>query len=87
MPLRQVQGRSLGLVVAVSSTLPFCHVVIEGSDKVNCLVRLSSLKREDVVFPARPQPYYTAVERVNYNTWDEVHGLITTTPVELSVAA
>lgn len=79
--------KGLGLVVAVSSTLPFCYAVVEGADKVNRLVRLSSLKRDEVVFPALPQHYVTQTERVAYGTWDEVHALIPAQPVVLAVAA
>ena len=66
----------LGLVVAVSSTLPFCYAVVEGPDRVNHRVYLRDLTRGEVVFPAEPQPYATRTERVSYNFWDEVHALI-----------
>lgn len=68
--------RGLGLVVAVSSTLPFCYAVVEGADKVTRLVRVASLKRDEVVFPAVAQPYETRTERVAYGVWDEVHSLV-----------
>lgn len=68
--------RGLGLVVAVSSTLPFCYAVIKGADKSTPLVRIASLKREEVVFPAVAQPYEMSMQRVAYGVWGEVHSLI-----------
>ena len=76
----------LGLVTAVSSTLAYCYALIEGADRVRRLVPLTDLVRDNVTFPAQPQPYYTAIERVAYDTWDEVHALITA-PVALAMAA
>ena len=78
--------KGLGLVVAVSSTLPFCYAVVESADKVTRLVRVASLKREEVVYPSEMQPFETRTERVAYGVWDEVHSLIPATQV-LAVAA
>ena len=66
----------LGLIVAVSSTLFACYAVVEGDDRVNRCVPLADLKRDEVTFPAEPQPYVTRTERVSYGTWDEVHSLV-----------
>ncbi len=80
--------QDLGLVVAVSSTLPFCYAVVEGADRVSRRVLLADLKRDEVVFPAEAQPYVTRTERVDYGVWDEVHSLIPVSlPVVLAVAA
>jgi hypothetical protein len=79
--------RNLGLVVAVSSTLPFGYAIVEGTDRVNHRVAFSALKRDEVVFPLELQPFATRVERVSYGVWDEVHSLIPAQPVVLAVAA
>ena len=79
--------RGLGLVVAVSSTLTYGYAIVEGADRVNHRVAFSDLKRDEVVFPAQPQPFTTRVERVSYGTWDEVHSLIPAQPVVLAMAA
>ena len=79
--------RDLGVVVAVSSTLPFCYAITLGADGVNRRVALVDLRRDEVVFPAQPQPYRTQTERVAYGTWDEVHALVPASPVALAVAA
>lgn len=65
----------LGTLTAVSSTLPYCYAVVEGSDGTRQVVPLADLRRDEVTFPVSPQPFYTAVERVSYGTWDEVHAL------------
>ncbi len=79
--------RGLGLVVAVSSTLTYCYAIVEGADRVNHRVAFRDLKRDEVVFPAEPQPFVTRVERVSYGVWDEVHSLVPAQPVVLAVAA
>ncbi len=61
--------RGLGVIVAVSSSLHFGYAIVEAADKVNHRVALRELKREEVVFPAAPQPYRTQVERVGYELW------------------
>ncbi len=78
--------RGLGVIVAVSSTLHFGYAIVEGADRVNHRVALTDLRRDEVVFPAAPQPYVTQTERVGVGTWDEVHALIPA-PVALAVAA
>ena len=78
--------KGLGLITAVSSTLPFCYAVVEGADKVARLVRVASLKRDEVVYPGEMQPYETRTERVAYGTWDEVYSLVPAVQV-LAVAA
>lgn len=79
--------KGLGVVVAVSSTLTYGYAIIEGADRVSHRVALADLKRDEVVFPALPQPFATRVERVAYGTWDEVHSLVPAQPVVLAVAA
>ena len=80
--------KGLGVVVAVSSTLPFCYAVALGADKVTRLVRVASLKREEVVYPSEMQAFETRTERVAYGVWDEVHSLIPAAhEVALKVAA
>ena len=79
--------KGIGAIVAVSSTLAYCYAIVEGSDCVNRRVALADLKRDEVVFPAQPQPYRTQTERVAYGTWDEVHALIPASPVVWAVAA
>ena len=79
--------RGLGVIVAVSSTLTFGYAIVEGEGRVNHRVALAELKRDEVVFPAQPQPYRTQTERVGVGTWDEVHALIPTQAVVLAVAA
>ncbi len=80
--------KGLGLVVAVSSTLPFCYAVVEGADKVTRLVRIATLKREEVHYPDEVQAYETRTERVAYGVWDEVHCLVpAAAEVALEVAA
>ncbi len=76
----------LGLVVAVSSTLPFCYAVVESADKSTQLVRIATLNRDEVVFPAIAQSYETSMQRVAYGVWDEVHSLVPAVQV-LAVAA
>ena len=78
--------KGLGVVVAVSSTLPFCYAVVERADKSTQLVRIATLKRDEVVYPSEMQTYETRTERVAYGVWDEVHSLIPA-QVELAVAA
>lgn len=79
--------RGLGLVVAVEANLhPDSYAVLEGADKVSRRVLLADLKRNEVRFPALPQPYVTRTERVDYGVWDEVHSLIPASVV-LAVAA
>ena len=78
--------KGLGVVVAVSSTLPFCYAVVEGADKPTQLVRIATLKRDEVVYPSEMQPFETRTERVAYGVWDEVHCLIPAAQV-LAVAA
>jgi hypothetical protein len=78
--------RGLGVIVAVSSTLHFGYAIVEGEGRVNHRVALREMKREEVVFPAAPQPYRTQVERVAVGTWDEVHSLVPGV-VGLAVAA
>ncbi len=78
--------RGLGVVVAVSSTLTYGYAIVEGADRVNHRVALADLRRDEVVFPAAPQPYRTQTERVGVGTWDEVHSLIPGAVV-LAVAA
>jgi len=80
--------RDLGLVVAVSSTLTYGYAIVEGTDRVNHRVALRDLKRDEVEFPAEPQPFVTQVERVAYGVWDEVHSLVPApAEVVLAVAA
>ncbi len=79
--------KGLGVVVAVSSSLHFGYAIVEGADRVNHRVALADMKRDEVVFPAAPQPYRTQTERVGVGTWDEVHALIPVQPVVLAVAA
>jgi hypothetical protein len=78
--------RGLGVIVAVSSTLHFGYAIVEAADRVNHRVALRELKREEVVFPAAPQPYRTQTERVGVGTWDEIHALVPGV-VGLAVAA
>ena len=78
--------RGLGVIVAVSSTLHFGYAIVEAEGRVNHRVALSDMKRDEVVFPAAPQPYRTQTERVGVGTWDEVHSLVPA-PVVLAVAA
>jgi hypothetical protein len=78
--------RGLGVIVAVSSSLHFGYAIVEGEGRVNHRVALRDLKREEVVFPAAPQPYRTQTERVAVGTWDEVHSLVPGV-VGLAVAA
>ncbi len=78
--------RGLGVIVAVSSSLHFGYAIVEAEGRVNHRVALRELKRDEVVFPAAPQPYRTQIERVAVGTWDEVHALIPGV-VGLSVAA
>ncbi len=78
--------RELGVVVAVSSTLHFGYAIVEAEGRVNHRVALTDLRRDEVVFPAAPQPYRTQVERVAVGTWDEVHSLVPGV-VGLAVAA
>jgi hypothetical protein len=78
--------RGLGVIVAVSSTLHFGYAIVEGADRVNHRVALIDLKRDEVAFPAQPQPYRTRTERVAVGTWDEVHSLVSGV-VGLAVAA
>ncbi len=78
--------RGLGVIVAVSSTLHYGYAIVEAADRVNHRVALRELKRDEVVFPAAPQPYRTQVERVAVGTWDEVHSLVPGV-VGLAVAA
>ena len=78
--------KGLGLIVAVSSTLPFCYAVVESADKSTQLVRISSLKRDEVVYPSEMQAFETRTERVAYGVWDEVYSLIPAVEV-LAVAA
>lgn len=80
--------KGLGLIVAVTTTLPFGYAVVEGDDKATRLVRFTALQREDVMFPLEPQPYTVGTERVAFNMWDEVYSLIPAAqPVVLAVAA
>ncbi len=80
--------KGLGLITAVSSTLPFCYAVVESADKSTQLVRIATLNRDEVVFPAIAQPYETSTQRVAYGVWDEVYSLIpASAAVELAVAA
>lgn len=79
--------RGLGLVVAVSSTLPFCYAVVEGTDKSTQLMQIASLTRDEIVFSAVAQPYETSMQRVAYGIWDEVHNLVPAQPVVLALAA
>lgn len=79
--------RGVGLVVAVSSTLAYCYTLIEDAGGVTHHRFLADLKRDEVEFPAEPQPFVTRVERIGYGVWDEVHCLIPTAPVVLAVAA
>jgi hypothetical protein len=76
----------LGVIVAVSSTLHFGYAIVEGGGRVNHRVALTDLRRDEVMFPAAPQPYRTQTERVAVGTWDEVHALIPGV-VGLAVAA
>ena len=78
--------KGLGLITAVSSTLPFCYAIVEGADKVNHRVALRDLKRDEVEFPARPYAFETSMQRVDYGVWDEVHSLIPAVQV-MAVAA
>lgn len=73
--------RGLGVVVAVSTTLPFCYAVVEGADQINRRVSLTDLRRDEVMFPVEPQAYRTQVERVGVCTWDEVYALTPAVPV------
>ena len=80
--------KGLGVVVAVSSTLPFCYAVVESANKSTQLVRISSLKRDEVVYPSEMQPFEIRTERVAYGVWDEVYSLVPASAViELAVAA
>jgi hypothetical protein len=79
--------RDLGLVVAVSSTLTYGYAIVEGADRVNRRVAFRDLKRDEVVFPAEPQPFVTQTERVAYGVWDEVHSLIPAQQVVMAAAA
>ncbi len=69
----------IGLVVAVSSTLAFGYAILEGADKINRLIPLADMKRDEVTFPLEAQPYRTRTERVAYGVWDEVFSLLPTT--------
>ena len=68
--------KSLGLIVAVEANLhPNSYAVVEGADRVSRRVLLADLKRDEVTFPAEPQPYVKQTERVDYGVWDEVYSL------------
>ena len=79
--------RELGVIVAVSSTLSYGYAIVEGADRVNRRVPFTALKRSEVEFPLKPQPFVTRVERVRYGVWDEVHSLVPAQPVVMAVAA
>ncbi len=81
--------KGFGLVIAVEANLhPNSYALLEGADRVSRRVLLADLKRDEVTFPAEPQPYVTRTERVDYGVWDEVHSLIPAAPaVILAVAA
>ncbi len=77
----------VGVVVAVSSTLAYCYALIEDAAGVTHHRFLADMKRDEVAFPADPQPFVTRVERIGCGVWDEVHCLIPAQPVALAIAA
>lgn len=75
----------LGLIVAVEANLhPNSYAVLETAAGVSRRVLIADLKRDDVTFPAEPQPYVKRTERVDYGVWDEVYSLVPA-PVILAV--
>jgi hypothetical protein len=78
--------RDLGTVVAVSQRLTWGYALVEGADRVTRHVFLADLRRDMVTYPAEPQPYRAATERVGIGLWDEVYSLLPAA-VSLKVAA
>ncbi len=78
--------RDLGRIVAVSQRLTWAYALVEGADRVTRHVFLTDLKRDMVTYPAEPQPYRAATERIGVGTWDEVFSLLPAA-VSLKVAA
>lgn len=74
-------------MIAVSSTRSYGYAIVEGADRVNHRVALRDLKRDEVEFALKPQPFVTQTERVAYGVWDEVHSLSPAQAVALAVAA
>lgn len=78
--------KALGTIVAVSQRLTWGYALVEDHAGKTHHVFLADLKRDMVTFPAEPQPYRAATERIGYGTWDEVYSLLPTA-VSLKVAA
>lgn len=69
--------RDLGVVVAVEANLHRdSYAVLETAAGVSRRILIADLSRDDVTFPAEPQPYVKRTERVDYGVFDEVLALI-----------
>ncbi len=81
--------RDLGTVTAVSSTLFSCFALVTDASGHEHHRFLANLSRDEVEFPAEPQPYITHTRRVGVGLWDEMYSLVSEVPaaVRLAVAA
>jgi len=69
--------KGLGVIVCVSQNLKWGYAIIEDEVGKNHHAFLVDLKKDQLEFPAKPQPYRSCTMRVGYGFWDSVHTLLT----------
>lgn len=65
-----VQG--VGTITSVSAELPWCFVLIEDQTGREHHRFVADLRKDEVMFPAEPQPFHTYNRRIGYGLWNEM---------------
>lgn len=67
--------RGVGVVTSVSVELPWCFALVEDGSGREHHVFLADLGKDNVTFPAEPQPYHKVTRRIGFGLWGEMYDL------------
>jgi hypothetical protein len=69
--------KGVGVIVVVSQAVKWGYAIIEDEAGKSHHAFFADLKKDQIEFPAEPQPYRSCTMRVGYGLWDSVHTLLT----------
>jgi hypothetical protein len=72
-----VTVKGVGIVTSVSVELFDCFALIEDASGKEHHAFLADLKKDNVIFPAEPQPYRKVTRRIGYGLWSDMYDLQT----------
>ncbi len=65
----------VGIVTSVAVELPWCFALVTDPSGNEHHVFVADLKKDNVTFPAEPQPYRKVNRRVGFGLWNEMFEL------------